>query len=88
MSTYFLNHDQISIIKNGINSGLQPADILGGLDVFDQAFFTGADRISASLNIRLPSRVFQGGAMEMALSGDSLAKLDWQNLTVRLAANL
>ncbi len=76
MSTYFLNHDQISIIKNGINLGLEPVSILSGLDVFDQAFFTGADRISASLNVRLPSRVFQGGAMEMALSGDNLAKLD------------
>jgi putative ATP-dependent RNA helicase len=76
MSTYFLNHDQLSIIKDGINSGLEPVNILAGLDVFDQAFFTGADRISASLNVRLPSRVFQGGAMEMALSGDSLAKLD------------
>jgi helicase len=76
MSTYFLNHDQISIIKDGINSGLEPIGILAKLDVFDQAFFTGADRISASLNVRLPSRVFQGGAMEMALSGDSLTKLD------------
>ena len=76
MSTYFLNPDQISIIKDGINSGLESVNILAGLNVFDQAFFTGADRISASLNVRLPSRVFQGGAMEMALSGDSLAKLD------------
>jgi len=76
MSTYFLNHDQVSIIKDGINSGLESVNILAGLNVFDQAFFTGADRISASLNVRLPSRVFQGGAMEMALSGDSLAKLD------------
>ena len=76
MSTYFLNQDQVSIIRDGINSGLESANILAGLDVFDQAFFTGADRISATLNVRLPSRVFQGGAMEMALSGDSLAKLD------------
>ncbi|KAF5424406.1 MAG: helicase [Candidatus Methanocomedens sp.] len=76
MSTYFLNPDQVSIIKDGINSGLESVNILAGLNVFDQAFFTGADRISASLNVRLPSRVFQGGAMEMALSGDSLAKLD------------
>jgi helicase len=76
MSTYFLNHDQISIIKDGINLGVEPIGILAGLDVFDQAFFAGADRISASLNVRLPSRVFQGGAMEMALSGDNLAKLD------------
>ncbi len=76
MSTYFLNHDQLSIIKDGINSGLESVNILAGLELFDQAFFAGADRISASLNLRLPSRVFQGGAMEMALSGDSLAKLD------------
>ena len=76
MSTYFLDHDQISIIKDGINSGLESANILAGLEVFDQAFFAGADWISATLNVRLPSRVFQGGAMEMALSGDSLAKLD------------
>jgi helicase len=76
MITHFLSLQQMSTIKDGICSGLEPVDILVSLEVFDQAFFAGADRIAASLNVRLPSRVFQGAAMEMALSGESLARLD------------
>jgi helicase len=66
----------MDIIKDGICSKKEPVDILVLLEVFDKAFFAGVDRIAASLNVRLPSRVFQGAAMEMALSGESLARLD------------
>ncbi len=76
MVKHFLNPEQVDVIKDGIESGLEPDEIVTGLEVFDRAFFAGADRIAASLNVRLPSRVFQGGAMEMALSGESLARLD------------
>lgn len=76
MVKHFLNPEQVDVIKDGIESGLEPAEIVTGLEAFDRAFFAGADRIAASLNIRLPSRVFQGGAMEMVLSGESLARLD------------
>ncbi|MCD4844199.1 MAG: DUF5814 domain-containing protein [Methanosarcinales archaeon] len=76
MLTHFLNPQQMDIIKDGICSKKEPVDILVLLEVFDKAFFAGVDRIAASLNVRLPSRVFQGAAMEMALSGESLARLD------------
>ena len=76
MTEHFLNHEQVSIMKEGIISGVEPEDIITNLEVFDRAFFVGADRIAATLNVRLPSRVFQGAAMEMALSGESLGKLD------------
>ncbi|MCK4938499.1 MAG: DEAD/DEAH box helicase [Methanosarcinales archaeon] len=76
MVKHFLKPEQVYVIKDGIESGLEPDEIVTGLEVFDRAFFAGADRIAASLNVRLPSRVFQGGAMEMALSGESLARLD------------
>ena len=76
MLTHFLNPQQMNIIKDGICSKIEPVDILVLLEIFDQAFFAGGDRIAASLNVRLPSRVFQGAAMEMALSGESLARLD------------
>ncbi|MCL7413428.1 MAG: DUF5814 domain-containing protein [ANME-2 cluster archaeon] len=76
MVKHFLKPDQVDVIKDGIESKLEPDTIVTGLEVFDRAFFAGADRIAASLNIRLPSRVFQGGAMEMVLSGESLARLD------------
>ncbi|MCL7474855.1 MAG: DUF5814 domain-containing protein [ANME-2 cluster archaeon] len=76
MVKHFLNPEQVNVIKDGIESGQGPDEIVTGLAVFDRAFFVGADRIAASLNMRLPSRVFQGGAMEIALSGESLARLD------------
>jgi helicase len=76
MTGHFLNHEQVSIMKEGVISGVEPEDIIIKLEVFDRAFFVGADRIAATLNVRLPSRVFQGAAMEMALSGESLGKLD------------
>ncbi|MCL7415574.1 MAG: DUF5814 domain-containing protein [ANME-2 cluster archaeon] len=76
MVKHFLNPEQVDVIKDGIEAGLEPDEIVTGLEVFDRAFFAGADRIAATLNMRLPSRVFQGGAMEMALSGESLARLD------------
>lgn len=76
MLMHFFNTEQMSTIRDGILAGRRVKDILTDLEVFDQAFFAGSDRIAASLNVRLPSRVFQGGAMEIALSGDSLARLD------------
>lgn len=76
MIMHFLTPQQMSVLKKGILSGSEVRKILTDLTVFDRAFFAGADRIAARLNIRLPSRVFQGGAMEMSLSGDSLEKLE------------
>jgi helicase len=73
---YFLPPEQVSIIKNGILSGLEPVYILTELEVFDQVFFEGVDRIAIGPNVRLPSRVFQGAALEIIMSGDSLARLD------------
>ncbi|MDW7732658.1 MAG: DUF5814 domain-containing protein, partial [Methanolobus sp.] len=46
------------------------------LEFFDAVYFKYAARISAALNINLPSRVFQGASLDILFEGENLERLD------------
>lgn len=75
-SGHFLTPEQATRIRELVEAGEAPIDILVELEVFDKAYLTSAGKISSTLGVNVPSRVFHGAFLDILFEGDALARLD------------
>ncbi|MFP4655397.1 MAG: DUF5814 domain-containing protein [Methanohalobium sp.] len=73
---HFLSVTKAFLIRDAVLAGTEPINIVTNLEFFDSVYFKHASRISRALNVNLPSRVFQGGSIDILFEGENLSKLD------------
>lgn len=72
----FLSVSKAFLIRDAVMVGQDPIAIVSNLEFFDSVYFKYAARISTSLGINLPSRVFQGASIDILFDGENLEQLD------------
>ncbi|MBN2109954.1 MAG: DEAD/DEAH box helicase [Methanosarcinaceae archaeon] len=73
---HFLSISRAFLIRDAVLMDQDPLMTVSNLEFFEAAYFKYASRISAALNINLPSRVFQGASLDILFEGENLDKLD------------
>ena len=73
---HFLSVSRAFLIRDAVLMEQDPLVIITNLEFFDGVYFKNAARISAALDINLPSRVFQGASLDILFEGDNMTKLD------------
>lgn len=74
--THFLSVESALLIRSRLHKKVPPLDIAVELEAFDAVYFRGADRLSKIIGISVPSRVFSPSSLDIAFSGDAIAKMD------------
>ncbi|MBN2487886.1 MAG: DEAD/DEAH box helicase [Methanosarcinaceae archaeon] len=75
---HFLSISKAFMIRDAVLSNHEPIDIVTNLEFFDAAYFKYAPQISKILKVNMPSRVFQGGSIDILFEGENISKLDVQ----------
>jgi helicase len=75
-SGHFLSVSKAFLIRDAVMMEQSPLTTVSNLEFFDSVYFKYAARISAALNINLPSRVFQGASLDILFEGENMQKLD------------
>jgi helicase len=75
---HFLSISKAFMIRDAVLSNNEPIDIVTNLEFFDAAYFKYAPQISKILKVNMPSRVFQGGSIDILFEGENISKLDVQ----------
>ncbi len=73
---HFLSISKAFMIRDAVLSDHEPIDIVTNLEFFDSAYFKYAPQISTTLKVNMPSRVFQGGSIDILFEGENITKLD------------
>ncbi|MCQ6963490.1 DEAD/DEAH box helicase [Methanolobus chelungpuianus] len=73
---HFLSVSRAFLIRDAVLLDQGPLNIVTNLEFFDGVYFKYASRISATLNVNLPSRVFQGASLDILFEGENMGKLD------------
>ncbi|OBZ35366.1 MULTISPECIES: DUF5814 domain-containing protein [Methanohalophilus] len=73
---HFLSASRAFLIRDAVRAGQDPIEIAANLEFFDAVYFKFAPQISAALNVNMPSRVFQGAALDIVFEGDNLSQLE------------
>lgn len=73
---HFLSVTKAFLIRDAVLAGTEPINIVTNLEFFDSVYFKHASRISRTLKVNLPARVFQGGTIDILFEGENLSKLD------------
>jgi helicase len=73
---HFLSVENAFLIRSRLRKKVPPLDIAVELEAFEAVYFRGADRLSRIIGISIPSRVFSPASLDIAFSGESLAKMD------------
>lgn len=74
--THFLSIENALLIRSRLHKKVSPLDIAVELEAFDAVYFRGVDRLSKVIGISVPSRVFSPSSLDIAFSGDAIAKMD------------
>ncbi len=74
VASHFLNVEQTFLIKNAIQKGIEPIDIVTALRTFEAVFFKYASQLSDALETDIPPRVF-GAGLDIVFSSDRFTKL-------------
>ncbi|HMK47496.1 MAG TPA: DUF5814 domain-containing protein [Methanocella sp.] len=74
--THFLSVENALLIRSRLHKKTPPIDIAVELESFDSVYFRGADRLSKIIGVSVPSRVFSPSSLDIAFSGDAIAKMD------------
>jgi helicase len=73
---HFLSVSRAFLIRDAVLMDHDPLAIITNLEFFDGVYFKYVSRISAALNVNLPSRVFQGASLDILFEGENMGKLD------------
>ncbi|WP_406669921.1 DUF5814 domain-containing protein [Methanolobus sp. ZRKC4] len=73
---HFLSVSRAFLIRDAVLMDQDPLTTVSNLEFFDAVYFKYAARISAALNINLPSRVFQGASLDILFEGENMGKLE------------
>ncbi len=73
---HFLSVSKAFLIRDAVLVEQDPIEIVSNLEFFDAVYYKYAARISAALNVNLPSRVFQGASLDILFEGENMGKLD------------
>ncbi|AKB28418.1 Putative ski2-type helicase [Methanosarcina siciliae T4/M] len=76
IAAHFLPVSKAFLIRDAVLAGNSPLKIVTNLEFFDAAYFKYANQIGSSLHVNMPSRVFQGAALDIIFDGESLSHLD------------
>ena len=73
---HFLSIGDAFLIRDRLRKKVPPLDIVVELEAFDAVYFRGADRLSRIIGTAVPSRVFSPASLDIAFSGEAIAKMD------------
>jgi helicase len=73
---HFLSVSKAFLIRDSVLVSQDPIVTVSNLEFFDAVYYKYAARISAALNVNLPSRVFQGASLDILFDGENLENLD------------
>jgi helicase len=73
---HFLSVENALLIRSRLRKKVPPLDIAVELEAFEAVYFRGAERLSRIIGISIPSRVFSPASLDIAFSGESIAKMD------------
>lgn len=73
---HFLSPARAFLIKDAVVDEKEPLNIVSNLEFFDAAYFKFAPQISSALKINMPSRVFQGAALDIVFEAENLSALN------------
>ncbi|MDG6243255.1 MAG: DEAD/DEAH box helicase [Methanolobus sp.] len=73
---HFLSVSKAFLIRDSVLVEQNPLVTVSNLEFFDSVYYKYAARISAALNVNLPSRVFQGASLDILFEGENMDKLD------------
>ncbi|OPY27486.1 MAG: hypothetical protein A4E28_01997 [Methanocella sp. PtaU1.Bin125] len=73
---HFLSVEDAFLIRARLHRKVPPIDIAVELEAFEAVYFRGVDRLSRVIGISIPSRVFSPASLDIAFSGESIAKMD------------
>jgi len=76
IAAHFLPVSKAFLIRDAVLAENSPLKIVTNLEFFDAAYFKYANQIGSSLHVNMPSRVFQGAALDIVFDGESLSHLD------------
>lgn len=76
ISAHFLPVSKAFLIRDAVLEDNNPIKIATNLEFFDAAYFKYSNQIGSSLHVNMPSRVFQGAALDIVFDGESLSQLD------------
>ena len=76
IAAHFLPVSKAFLIRDAVLADNDPLKIATNLEFFDAAYFKYANQIGSSLNVNMPSRVFQGAGLDIIFDGESLSHLD------------
>lgn len=76
IAAHFLPVSKAFLIRDAVLEENSPIKIATNLEFFDAAYFKYANQIGSSLHVNMPSRVFQGAALDIIFDGESLSHLD------------
>lgn len=76
VSAHFLSLSKAFLIRDAVLVGNSPLRIATNLEFFDAAYFKYANQIGSALHVNMPSRVFQGAALDIVFDGESLSLLN------------
>ena len=73
---HFLSVEDALMIRGRLHKKARPLEVAVELEAFDAVYFRGADRLSKVLGVSVPSRVFSPASLDIAFSGEAIAKMD------------
>ncbi|WP_094228931.1 DUF5814 domain-containing protein [Methanolobus psychrotolerans] len=73
---HFLSMSKAFLIRDSVLVGQDPLVTVSNLEFFDSVYYKYAARISAALEVNLPTRVFQGASLDILFEGENMDKLD------------
>ena len=76
IAAHFLPVSKAFLIRDAVLAENSPIKIVTNLEFFDAAYFKYSNQIGSSLHVNMPSRVFQGAALDIVFDGESLSQLD------------
>ncbi|MDY9926471.1 DUF5814 domain-containing protein [Methanosarcina sp.] len=76
IAAHFLPVSKAFLIRDAVLAENSSLKIVTNLEFFDAAYFKYANQIGSSLHVNMPSRVFQGAALDIVFDGESLSQLD------------
>lgn len=76
VAAHFLPVSKAFLIRDAVLEDNDPLKIVTNLEFFDAAYFKYTNQIGSSLHVNMPSRIFQGAALDIIFDGESLNLLD------------
>ncbi|MDD3041554.1 MAG: DEAD/DEAH box helicase [Methanosarcinaceae archaeon] len=89
VAAHFLEISKAFLIRDAVLAENSPLKIASNLEFFDAAYLKYAKQIGSALHVNMPTRVFQGAALDILFDGDSMSQLDMkiQGLLMNFASD-